>query len=270
MLKYLLSALAVAILFAGGFFWFNGYIYDEKQGGVEDYKDITIAIDGMPITLVDGVYDAEPEDPNMLSSQRVDFFGNEAKGDLNGDNIVDLAFLVTESGGGSGTFYYVVAALQNSANRYIGTNAVFLGDRIAPQSTEIRNGILIVNYADRRPDEPYAATPTVGKSMYIYFDGAELIGVPPVGPISIEGTMVCLPHRDTEGPQTLECALGLQDDTGRYFALKDTDPSYGNVSGVGVDMRVTVEGAFKLHLGSKYQDVGVIEVTKIIEHVSPE
>jgi hypothetical protein len=38
--------------------------------------------------------------------------------------------------------------------------------------------------------------------------------VTPTTPISregtLEGTIVCLPHRDTSGPQTMECAFGLQ------------------------------------------------------------
>lgn len=162
MLKYPIAFFAVIALLVGGFFWFNAYIYDEKQGGEEDYKKITVAIDGRPIAI---------------GTEGTRFFGNEAKGDLNNDGIVDLAFLITHDGGGSGTFYYVVAALQNNANRYIGTNAVFLGDRIAPQSTEISGGILIVNYADRRSKEPFSAQPSVGTSAYFKIEGGQLVPV---------------------------------------------------------------------------------------------
>ena len=218
------------------------------QGGAEDYKTATFVIDGKP---------------TVLGTEGTQFFGNLAKGDLNDDGITDLAFLITHNGGGSGTFVYAVAALQNYSGRYIGTNGILLGDRVAPQTTEIRNGILIVNYSDRKPDEPMTATPSVGVSVYMYFDGAQLIAVPPVGPITIQGKMVCLPHKDTEGSQTMECAFGLQDDSGRYFALFDTDPEYKNVSGAPMDTRVEVEGNFKLQLGSKYEDIGIIEVTRI-------
>ncbi len=38
-------------------------------------------------------------------------------------------------------------------------------------------------------------------------------------PTTLTGTYLCLPHRDTSGPQTLECALGLQTDNGDYYAL---------------------------------------------------
>jgi len=36
---------------------------------------------------------------------------------------------------------------------------------------------------------------------------------------TLSGEVVCLPHADKEGPQTMECALGLHTDTGEYYAL---------------------------------------------------
>ncbi len=102
------------------------------------------------------------------------YFGNEAVGDLNGDGVPDVAFIFTQSGGGSGTFYYVVAALKE-VQGYQGTNAVLLGDRIAPQTTEIKDGQLIVNYADRKPNEPMTAQPSVGVSKYLRVQGTTLV-----------------------------------------------------------------------------------------------
>src|SRR5688572_24598229 len=36
---------------------------------------------------------------------------------------------------------------------------------------------------------------------------------------TLTGEYVCLPHKDTRGPQTLECAFGLKTDSGEYYAL---------------------------------------------------
>lgn len=36
---------------------------------------------------------------------------------------------------------------------------------------------------------------------------------------TLTGEYVCLPHRDTKGPQTLECALGMKTDSNEYYAL---------------------------------------------------
>lgn len=160
--------LAVAIIFLiGGFFWLNNYIYQEKQGPT-DYKDATYIIGGQPVTLVDGV--SEVEQAGSASKIVTRYFGNEAKGDLDGDSIPDLAFLLTQETGGSGTFFYLVGALQTPNNTYNGTHAVLIGDRIAPQTTEFRDGLVIVNYADRAPGEPFTTSPSQGKSLYLKYD----------------------------------------------------------------------------------------------------
>jgi len=36
---------------------------------------------------------------------------------------------------------------------------------------------------------------------------------------TLTGTQVCLPHKNTSGPQTLECAIGMKTDSGEYYAL---------------------------------------------------
>ena len=81
---------------------------------------------------------------------------------------------MTQEQGGSGTFFYAVAAL-NTERGYVGSDGYFLGDRIAPQSTnESPNprhvDVIVVNYADRAPGEPMTAAPSVGKSAYLKID----------------------------------------------------------------------------------------------------
>lgn len=140
------------------------------------YKDATYTIDGKKITLVNGVAE-EPAAPGSASTLTTKYFGNEASGDLNGDGTPDVAFLLTQDGGGSGTFYYVVAALATTTG-YAGTNAILLGDRVAPQTTEIKDGEIIVNYAERKPGEPMTARPSVGVSTYLRVSGGVLSEVP--------------------------------------------------------------------------------------------
>jgi hypothetical protein len=129
------------------------------------YKDATYQIDGKSIALVNGLSEAEAA-PGSASRIITRYFGNDAIGDLNGDGKEDVAFLLTQDTGGSGTFYYVVVALR-TATGYQGTNAVLLGDRIAPQKTTIENGMVVVNYADRKQDESFAIKPAVGISKYL-------------------------------------------------------------------------------------------------------
>ncbi len=123
------------------------------------YKDAAYVIDSMPMTIPSGA---------------IKYFGNEATGDLNGDGQSDVAFIITYDGGGSGTFYYAVAALK-TGDGYTGTNGVLLGDRIAPQATQIQNGQVIINYSDRKPTDPMTTPPSVGVSKYLKVSGAQLV-----------------------------------------------------------------------------------------------
>ena len=139
------------------------------------YKDATYQINGRSITLVNGVYESETA-PGSASRIITRYFGNDAVGDLNGDGREDVAFLLMQDAGGSGTFYYVAVALRTAAG-YQGTNAILLGDRIAPQTTKIENALVIVNYAERKPDEPFSTKPSVGVSKYLKVIDGKLVEV---------------------------------------------------------------------------------------------
>ena len=134
----------------------------------KDFKSGTYTIDGKSVTLVNGAA--------VSGGVTTKVFGNEAVGDLNSDSITDVAFLVTQDGGGSGTFYYLVAATKSN-NGYRGTNGILIGDRIAPQPTDIDKGEIIVNYADRLPGQPMSATPTIQASKYFHLVTGKLLQI---------------------------------------------------------------------------------------------
>ncbi len=128
------------------------------------YKDSTYLVDDQTVKITNGVSEIQSEYSSALIVTR--YFGNEAKGDLNGDGVEDIVFLLTQNGGGTGTFYFVAVAFGNKLGGYVGANSVFLGDRIAPQTTEIKDGQVIVNYADRNPGESFTTQPSLGVSKY--------------------------------------------------------------------------------------------------------
>jgi hypothetical protein len=130
-----------------------------------DPKNATYTIDGQLVTLINGVAEIESA-PGSASKTTTRYFGNEAYGDIDGDNDNDVAYLITQDGGGTGLFYYAVVALRTPTG-YKVTNVVLLGDRIAPQTTEIDESakVLRINFADRKPDEPMSAEPSVAKTM---------------------------------------------------------------------------------------------------------
>ncbi len=131
-----------------------------------DEKNTAYTIDGRSVPLINGASEQE--------HSTVRYFGNEIRKDLNGDGKEDIAFLLTEDSEGSGTYFYLVAAIA-SDNGYVGSNAYLLGDRIAPHSTESGPGLaVIVNYADRLPDESFTAQPSVGMSAQLVLDPESL------------------------------------------------------------------------------------------------
>ena len=101
-------------------------------------------------------------------------FGIPVSGDLNGDGKPDAGIMIVQEPGGSGTFYYVAAAV-NTTSGAKGTNAILLGDRVAPQNIEITNGEIIANYADRKPGEPFTVQPSQGISKYLILNGDTLV-----------------------------------------------------------------------------------------------
>ncbi len=150
-----------------------------------DPRSATYRIEGMDVTITNGVGEMSAA-PGSASKVITKYFGNGALGDLNGDGMSDMAFLLTQESGGSGLFYYAVVALRvkNSgaigsadsaaigmADEYRITNTVLIGDRIAPQPSEIRGGKFYVHYADRNLGEPMTAPATVGKTKVLDVNG---------------------------------------------------------------------------------------------------
>lgn len=164
-----------------GFIVFKSYSSKEKvinQILIKDYKNATYTIEGRHITLINGLSEIEIT-PGSATKIITRYFGNEVKHDFNNDGREDVAFILTQETGGSGTFFYFVAAL-NTPTGYVGSQAVFLGDRIAPQTTGMdegktskgtdRQNVIVVNYAVRLPNEPLATKPSMGKSLWLKLD----------------------------------------------------------------------------------------------------
>ncbi|MDB5244198.1 MAG: hypothetical protein JWN18_68 [Parcubacteria group bacterium] len=60
---------------------------------------------------------------------------------------------------------------------------------------------------------------------------------------TLSGTHVCLPHKDASASQTLECATGIQTDSGEYYAL---------------DFNLMSQSAHSLAIGQHFSASGVV------------
>jgi hypothetical protein len=181
MKKFVIIAIVVAVI-AGAFFYSQKMTNKNNQTQVklatttpETFKNLTYIIEGQQITLANGLSQISIAS-GSAEMQTTRYFGNVAAGDLTNSGRIGYAFLLTQDNGGSGTFFYLAAALLTDFG-YRGTNALLLGDRIAPQSTEINNGIITVNYADRKPGEPFTTEPSVGVSRNFRIAAGSLIEI---------------------------------------------------------------------------------------------
>ena len=78
--------------------------------------------------------------------------------------------------------------------------------------------------------------------------------------MEFEGVIVCLPHKNTDGPHTLECATGLKTDDGTYYSLATKEGDTSLATAAGSEKRVRMHGAFKESSDTKYQSKSTITV----------
>lgn len=109
-------------------------------------------------TLEDGEFRA-PVAPGS-ASEMVIRLGKWSTGDLDGTGGADAVAISVENPGGSGTFYFL-HALVNEEGALHDADVAFLGDRIRVEGVSIHDGVVAVAMLDRPPTAPYAEAPSV-------------------------------------------------------------------------------------------------------------
>ena len=84
--------------------------------------------------------------------------------------------------------------------------------------------------------------------------------------VTITGVVVCLPHKDTSGPQTLECAFSVKDKTGSYYGLRDE--SHRFMASIQTGKTITVTGVLRSDPKGIYDIKGIIEIQSFTEETS--
>lgn len=80
----------------------------------------------------------------------------------------------------------------------------------------------------------------------------------------LEGDVVCLPHRDTSGPTTMECAYGLKTATGEYYGLDTstlpatTPPEYQVGDHLSVEGKLVPADQVPANFLTTYNAVGIV------------
>lgn len=135
-----------------------------------DPSNAAFTFDGEVITLTNGRSE-ETVVPGSTLVEETLLLDKFAYGDINADDKEDTVLLLARYGAGSGTFIYLAAFVSGPVT-YRGTEAIFIGDRIAPQSVSINGEVITVKYLDRKSDEALAAEPTIVTSkQFVYKNG---------------------------------------------------------------------------------------------------
>ena len=126
-----------------------------------------------PVQLTNGIYEGEPFEQGGASRPRVIFVEPHAFGDLDGDGVDDAAVLLVENSGGSGSFVYLSAVL-NQSGEPVNQATTLLGDRVQVEQLTIKSGEILIRMLAHGPDDPQCCPSQEMQSSYT-LDGGELI-----------------------------------------------------------------------------------------------
>jgi len=146
---------------------------NETRAFRPDPSSATFIFDNEKITLSAGKNERLIV-PGSVLVEEIVLMDKFAYGDLNADGKEDTVLLLARYGAGSGIFVYL-AAFASGPVTYKGSKAIFIGDRIAPQSLFIKGSAVTVEYLDRKPDEAFAAEPTVSVSKQFIYKNGEFV-----------------------------------------------------------------------------------------------
>jgi len=132
----------------------------------------TYRIENQSVALSHGRAEV-PAAPGSAARVITTAYGEPVFGDLNRDGRDDAALFLRRETGGTGTFYYIAAAIF-AEDGFEGTNAVLLGDRVVPQVLCIQNGLISVKYKGREMGQPMSEKPSILKTMTLGIDDGVL------------------------------------------------------------------------------------------------
>jgi len=126
------------------------------------------------VKLSAGEYVGQPFEEGGASLPTVTLQGVTA-GDLNQDGLDDAVVLLAENSGGSGTFIYLAAVLNNNGD-LLNTSTISLGDRVRVQSIQVVDGKILVSLLAHAPEDPLCCPTQKVEKTYLV-DTGQLIPI---------------------------------------------------------------------------------------------
>ena len=147
---------------------------DDARAPLESASYLTENTREGSATLEDGEF-REQAAPGS-ATEVVIRLGKWSLGDIDGQGALDAAAITVEDPGGSGTFRYLHALIKDDDDLR-DAGVAFLGDRIRIEGVSVHAGVITVATLDRRPDEPFAAPPSVPVIRQFRLQGEQLTEV---------------------------------------------------------------------------------------------
>lgn len=162
-----------------------------------------------PVQLTGGLFEGEPLVEGGASRPTVTRLPLAAFGDLNGDGVEDAAVLLVENSGGSGSFVYLAAVI-NQASIPENVATILLGDRVSPQSLAIAEGQIVVEATSHADSDPLCCPSLTSRSIYALQEQLTLISnesSPGASlPAELAGKWYWLAYEDTAGQNNIKVA----------------------------------------------------------------
>ena len=143
--------------------------------------------DDQEVTLTDGQYEGEPFVEGGASRPTVNFNPNDvAFGDLNGDGVEDAAVLLSENSGGSGTFLYLAAVINEDGQPVNVATTQLPGNNPEIKSMTIDAEQIILEVVTQGPDDPECCPSAKQRWTYaLQSDELVQISVEDLGTVSL-------------------------------------------------------------------------------------
>jgi hypothetical protein len=79
--------------------------------------------------------------------------------------------------------------------------------------------------------------------------------------VTLTGKVACLVHKNSDGPHTLECAIGFNATNGKTYGLRYESSDLSLSSAAGSDKEVRITGIVSDDTDQKYKTDGILKVS---------
>ena len=79
--------------------------------------------------------------------------------------------------------------------------------------------------------------------------------------VTLTGKVACLVHKNSDGPHTLECAIGFNTTDGKTYGLRYESSDLALSSAAGSDKGVRITGTISNDTDQKYKTDGILKVS---------